>query len=930
MNDLLFSFNSQQLDSLFPNYVLLAKNLSIVSCGKLLANTIKVDERENFFFDCFTIIQPTISAVSYNSLLSQVGNSITIKHKQNASLELKGLLIAFAEKDQLLLALTQHFESTKDIATYEAQYGALNPNQNQFDLLSVVKNQEIENADTKKLLQTISNQKDELKRLSLIAEQTFNGIIITDRQARIQWVNKAFEKQTGYSLSEMIGKKPGEMLQGPETNPETVNYLRDRIQAGEPFDCEIINYSKDKTPYWIRISGQPIFDDDGKIVQFFALEENITERKLSEKKLDEQRHFYEDVLNNIPSDIAVFDNEHRYMFLNPVAVRDSELRNWIIGKKDEDYCIYRNKPFSMVEHRRTLFNTVMASKKLHSWEEKITNKAGESEYHLRLMYPVLDEYGEVKLMIGYGVNITERKLFENQLKRKEKQYRDLFDYSQALICTHDLAGRIITVNPSLCSTLGYEADELKGRLLYDFIPQRDKEKFHSNYLDTIINEEKAGGVFRVLNKNGKVLFLLYQNYKVEELGEEPYVIGFSQDITDRVKAEHELLIAKKLTEDSARAKEAFLANMSHEIRTPMHGILGVAGLLAKTNLDDQQKNYIKLITESANNLVVIVNDILDIEKITSGKFEFESIDFIIVDKLTTTIQSFQYKAEEKQIQLELKYAFPATLIVKGDPYRLSQIMNNLLSNALKFTKHGKIVISMNVISDDAEQIILHFSVSDTGIGIQASKLSVIFDPFVQASTDTTRKYGGTGLGLSICKNLVEKQGGKIEVTSKEHVGTTFAFTIPFKQGKLQETGESKSIALDIALFPHKKILMAEDVVVNQFLAKVILESIGFSVDIANNGFEAIEMLHENDYDLILMDVQMPEMDGITATQEIRKLSNPLKASIPIIALTANALVGNEEEYYQAGMNGCLTKPFTEEKLFSAIGNLSNTGLFLQV
>ncbi len=924
MSDTGFSLSGNQLNRLFPHHILVDDKLCIIQVGPLLAQLNCATPLGFHLLTYFTILSPFIVEADFTTLSEAAETKVLLQHKEEATLLLQGELLLTNHHRHLLFAVSPILTNTSSNGISKLTILPASVGSPANDLLVLARKYKIAEIDAQHLLKTINHQQEELKRLSLIAEQTSNGIIVTDDAGKILWVNAAFQKISGYSLDEVIGKKPGSMLQGPESSLETIAYIGKQIKAKLPFDCEIINYTKTKEPYWIRISGQPIFNDEGKLVQYFAMEENITEKKNAEQQLAEKTKFYEDVLNNIPSDIAVFDNTHRYLFLNPIAIRDTELREWIIGKRDEDYCLLRNKPLSMMEHRRALFNKVMQTKKLHSWEEKLTKPSGEAEYHLRLMFPVLDNAGEVTLMIGYGINITERKLFEEQIKRKEKRYRDLFNYSQALICTHDLEGKILSVNPSLCTALGYGAEEMQGKNLSEFIPARDREKFEPSYLRKIISEEKASGVFRVRNKNGQILFLLYQNYCVEELGEAPYVIGFSQDITDRIKAEQELLIAKKLTEDSARAKEAFLANMSHEIRTPMHGILGIAGLLAKTSLDATQKNYLKLITESANNLVVIINDILDIEKITSGRFEFESIAFSVADKLSTTIQSFQYKAEEKDLKLELHNELPFNLKLKGDPYRLSQILNNLLSNALKFTRHGGISVYSQIESSTETTLMVRFSVTDTGIGIHANKLSIIFDPFVQASTDTTRKYGGTGLGLSICKNLVEMQGGKIMVESQEGKGTTFSFTLPFlrcENNALALVNQDDTV--DLSQLSFKKILMAEDVLVNQFLAKTILESAGFSVEIANNGVEAVQMAGENQYDLILMDVQMPEMDGIMATKHIRQLPNAKKAAIPIIALTANALAGNQQEYFAAGMNACLTKPFTEEKLFLAISQLLN-------
>lgn len=1042
------NLKTDQFNKLFPFHIMTDNQLKVHSFGKSIPKLFPLETGVNFF-DHFTIIRPEILQPSFQNILEHTDQLLIIRHNKNTDLFIRGQVELLEDINCLLFIVTPWFPNVENLKEYNIGLNDFAIHDPSIDLLHSFKAQEIAINDAKELFERFQLQKSDLKRLSLIVEETINCVVVTDNKGRIQWANKAYESLTGYTLSESRGKTPGSLLQGKETDPETIKYLRDRIRAGLSFDCELINYNKQHQPYWIRLTGQPILDRKGNVIQFFAFEENVTERKklenqlklvdyalrnsaipiyfiekngtitdynvslcetlgyteeefknvtlfelsvrhtpeswalrweelkkmgnsynltllrkkdgthinvemrvtilnfgnreiafasfiditnkiLGEKKLEEQRKFFENVLNNIPADIAVFDKDHRYLFLNPIAIRNPELRKWMIGKKDEDYFSHTNKPKELADKRREQFNEVVTNKTLIAWEEELVSREGKKEYHIRNMYPAIDEQGDVSLVIGYGVNITERKLIEKQLERKEKRYRDLFNYSQALICTHDLNGNILSVNPSLCNTLGYATEEVINKSLVDFIPEKDKINFIPEYLDKIKNEDKTSGVFRVISKEGKIFFLLYQNYKVHEFGEEPYIIGFSQDITDRVKAEKELLIAKKITEESAKAKEIFLANMSHEIRTPMHGILGIAGLLAKTKLDAEQDNYIKLITESANNLVVIINDILDIEKIGSGKFEFEKVDFKISEKLSTTIQSFQYKAEEKGIKINLSYDFNSNLIVNGDPYRLSQILNNLMSNALKFTKKGSITVKGSIEKENEKNVFLRFSVTDTGIGIRKDKLSIIFDPFTQASSDTTRKYGGTGLGLSICKNLVEMQGGNLRVESMEGVGTTFSFTIPYENGTtVTIRKEETPVVFDKGIFNFKKVLMAEDVIVNQFLARVILESEGFVVDIANNGKEALTLLNQNDYDLILMDIQMPEMDGVTTSRLIRQLKDPQKASLPIIALTANALVGNDKEYFEAGMNACITKPFTQDKLFEVLNKILNPSLNLR-
>ncbi len=550
--------------------------------------------------------------------------------------------------------------------------------------------------------------------------------------------------------------------------------------------------------------------------------------------------------------------------------------------------------------------------------------------------PVVDEEPQVKNLTGTDLmnqgifterllpaDATHEKQLEQQLKINEKRYRDLFNYSQAFIFTHDMKGKLLSVNPAICEKLGYTADELLGRMITDFVPKSDLVNFNTAYLDAVKEKGSAKGIFRLNGKTDRKSFLLYQNYKLEEEGAEPYIIGFSQDITELVKVEKELRKTKKSIEETANAKEFFLANMSHEIRTPLTGLLGITNLLTKTPLNPQQRKYANLITSSANTLLSIVNDILDIEKISSGKFELEHIPFRLEEKVRLIVQAFQFKAEEKNIILSFKSNVADDLIVIGDPSRLGQILNNLLSNAIKFTTNGGIYLNVYYSHNDATSTRLEFEVSDTGIGIKPDKLGDIFNPFVQASSDTSRKFGGTGLGLSICKELIEMHGGSISVQSTVHVGTTFTFYIPYEKGDGSMIVNEAEGDLDFKSLKDLRIMVAEDWELNQFLVQYILESWGCKVTMVNNGLEALEKLKTTPIDLILMDIHMPEMDGIAATKKIRAGKNQEIANIPIIALTANALKRDQQHYLEIGMNACVTRPYTEEKLFHVISRIIN-------
>ena len=648
-------------------------------------------------------------------------------------------------------------------------------------------------------------------------------------------------------------------------------------------------------------------------------------KKIQEQDKNALPSFYEEVLMNIPADIAVYNTKGEFLFINSAVIKEAATREWLIGKNIDDYCRLQQKPPEMAIRGKELIVEAVQTRMLQKWEERFEYPDGQVKYHIRHIQPVLDEQEQVKFCIAYSIDISDQKRAEEYIQLSEKKYRDLFNYSQAWICTHDLNGRLLSVNPAASLALDYTAGEMVGRKLVEFLPVEDVALFELNYLQPILRHGKSEGVFRIQGKTGKVIYLLYQNYKMDVPGIEPYVIGFAQDITDRIKAERELRQAKKLTEEAARAKEVFLANMSHEIRTPMNGVLGIAGLLAKTKLDEQQQNYLRLIQDSANNLLLLVNDVLDLEKIILGKLQFEHVVFSLADRIELCLQSFLYKAEEKGIGLVYENMLNEDLIVLGDPYRLSQVMNNLINNALKFTETGTVTIETRLLNKSGNEARIAFTVKDTGIGITESQLGLIFEPFMQAHVAITRTHGGTGLGLSICRELITMMGGELKVHSEAGKGSCFSFELPFAISSSKLNQSTVAQDLNYQSLGNRNVLVAEDVELNQYLVRHIMESWGFTVDVVNNGREAVAMVEKNKYDLVLMDIQMPEMDGIEATRAIRQLGDPVKAAIPIVALTANALKGDSEKYLSAGMNDFLPKPFNEQKLFIVISNNLKTG-----
>lgn len=420
--------------------------------------------------------------------------------------------------------------------------------------------------------------------------------------------------------------------------------------------------------------------------------------------------------------------------------------------------------------------------------------------------------------------------------------------------------------------------------------------------------------------NDEVFYFETTYNPIKSEGETTGAAIFSKDITETKKFQKDLLQARNDAISSAKAKTEFLSNMSHEIRTPMNAIMGLTELLLDSNsFDGTSLENLKSIRYSADNLLVIINDILDFSKIEAGKITFENIDFDIRQRMAELHKTFDYRSKEKGLEFNVNIEENVPNILKGDPYRLNQILFNLVGNALKFTSKGAITVTVQLLEQVDNKTKIQFTISDTGIGIPEHKQSQIFESFTQAYTDTTRKFGGTGLGLAITKNLTLLQNGNITIKSKVGEGTTFGVELPFELSTLTKIEDEKTTdeVFDLSAF---KILIVEDNVMNQFVAKQFFKKWNTEVLIANNGLEAIEILSlRADIDLVLMDLQMPEMSGFEAAELIRSQNTPVKnREIPIIALSADAFLETRNKVIEAGMNDFVTKPFKPDELYQKV------------
>jgi PAS domain S-box-containing protein len=493
-------------------------------------------------------------------------------------------------------------------------------------------------------------------------------------------------------------------------------------------------------------------------------------------------------------------------------------------------------------------------------------------------------------------------------------YKSVVEDGSDVIFIVDYKGEILYLNASVEETLGYKPKSLIGKNFFDFILPNELAEFKKSYQISIKKPYQESVEFQFLCKDKTYKYLEFNSINLKKKEKIDGLILDCRDITQRKKDAEELLRAQK-------AKEQFLANISHEIRTPINGIAGMANLLSKNPSPKEQVTYLNAIKSASENLKVIINDILDLASIDSGKLKFEKIGFNLKDLLTSLIDAFAFQAHEKGLTLTFNLEEKVDTILIGDPVRLNQILINLISNAIKFTHTGSIRIDCSVEKKTTQTCIAHFKITDTGIGIPQDKLVTIFESFSQADESVTRKYGGTGLGLTISKQLTELQQGTIKVKSEEDKGSIFTVSIPYSIGiksDVAKTGQhsQKNKAVQGGL-KGLKVLLVEDNDINRLYASSILKTWGCLLEMAENGYVAIVKLKNSQFDIVLMDIQMPIMDGFEATKAIRA-GDVSKNQIPIIALTANATKKDVEKCIETGMNDCISKPFTPEELFQAL------------
>jgi PAS domain S-box-containing protein len=538
-----------------------------------------------------------------------------------------------------------------------------------------------------------------------------------------------------------------------------------------------------------------------------------------------------------------------------------------------------------------------------------------------------DDRGNVLGVVIVARDVTAQKLLS-------KYSLSLIEASLDPLVTISTEGKITDMNQATADITGNSREQLTGTNFFEYFtePQKAREVYQEVFAKGSVTDlpltlrHKAGKLTDVRfngsvykDDRGNVLGAVIvardvteQKRIATELNEAIISAKLAKELAEEAKRKAES--ATRIAEDAVKAKQQFLSNMSHEIRTPMNAIIGFTKVVLRTDLSAKQNEYLQAIKMSGDALISLINDILDLAKVDAGKMTFVKTPFKMASSISAMLHLFETKIQEKNLELVTVYDSRIPEVLIGDPVRLHQIILNLVSNSVKFTSEGKITVSVELRDEDAEKATILFTVTDTGIGIAESKIDKIFENFEQASSVTSSLYGGTGLGLAIVKQLVEPQGGTIQVTSKMDEGSSFSFTLPFAKTDTALEAESGLTEPDEEVH-NINVLVVEDIALNQLLMRTLLDDAGFGCDIAGNGKIAVEKLRHKAYDVILMDLQMPEMNGFEATEYIR---NTLKLDIPIIALTADVTTVDLAKCKAVGMNDYLAKPVNEKLLYSKI------------
>ncbi|MBY0369291.1 PAS domain S-box protein [bacterium] len=735
--------------------------------------------------------------------------------------------------------------------------------------------------------------------------ETIPQIVWTaDSSGKFIFFNKRWMEYTGTPI-EQVNQSGWDPLIHPEDVEAFKQCWETSLRSGEPYEKEYRLKRSDGSYRWHLRRSLPLKDSSNRILMWFGTCTDIHEQKAAYHTVVEAKNRIDAIVSNTDAVIFSINKQGIITYseghgLLSLGIKAGER----VGKSVFE--INKDKPELLETNRRALSGETFSIRSL------VRDQWMEIHYN-----PIIDENGTPNGITGVAFNITSRVAAEQAHTETQDRLKAILKHVPFAFWAIDRSRKFIFREGIGMKAVGMGSQQMVGQSIDDIY--RD----HPHVL-AAMDRAFSGEAFEVQTKIGELWYNVVFAPTRDSAGTVSGISGITFDITERKLLEEERTnseVREKAAVETSRLKSEFLAHMSHEIRTPINGIMGMIGLLSDTKLETQQQDYVHSAKSSADALLTVVNDILDFSKVESGKLEFEDLDFDLPHLLKDVAKTFSVQAKSKGIALALNLEPQTPQYVGGDPGRLRQVLNNLLSNAVKFTLQGQVSIRVSCESKSSQENRIRVEVKDSGIGIPEAALSRMFRAFTQADASTSRRFGGTGLGLSISKHLVEQMGGTIGVESTEAVGTTFWFSLNLRAGKQPVVHRSQKVGNFKELTGRSlRILLAEDNAVNKIIAVKVLEKMGLKVDAVANGQEVLDALRTIPYDLILMDCQMPEMDGYEATRLIRASKTLPQTDIPIVAMTANALQGDRERCLAVGMNGYVSKPVSNAELFAVLSH----------
>ena len=805
-----------------------------------------------------------------------------------------------------------------------------------------------------------SNQKSASQYALSLIEASLDPLVTISTKGKIMDMNEALVNITGVTRDELVGSDFFDYFTDQQSAQKVYQEV---FEKGSVADSPLTIRHKDGKLTDVLFNGSVYRNDSGAILGVVIVARDIAEQKwaldlqIANKELAYQNQEKENRANelSIANEELAYQNQEKENRANELGLANEELayqnqekenRANELGLANEELA-YQNQEKENRANELGLANEELAYQ--NQEKENRANELGIANEELLYQKEEKTKRADELIIAEIELNFQNKEKEKREIANKElealsysakqaSQYSlSLIEASRDPLVTINIQGKITDMNEATASIIGMSKEELIDSDFFDYFTEQQKAR--EVYQDVFKKGSVADAPLTLRNKNGKLTDVLFNGsvYKDGD-GNVRGVVIVARDVTEQKKIATELIEARVfaelateiaeeekrnaeaatlIAENAVKAKQQFLSNMSHEIRTPMNAIIGFTKVVLKTDLTEKQKEYLSAIKMSGDALIVLINDILDLAKVDAGKMTFEQIPFKLSASISAMLHVFETKIQEKNLELVTEYDANIPKVLLGDPVRLHQIILNLVSNAIKFTSKGRITVSVLLFDEDDESATVEFAVSDTGIGIDENKMESIFDNFQQATSRTSRLFGGTGLGLAIVKQLVEPQGGTLNVKSKINEGSTFSFTLNFAKTTIDAELEAEKIEMETQ-FKNIKILVVEDMPLNQLLMKTLLDDFGFERDIAENGKIAVEKLQENDYDIVLMDLQMPIMNGFEATEYIRKT---LKLELPIIALTADVTTVDVAKCKTVGMNDYIAKPVDDRELYNKIISL---------